>query len=185
MSLAPSELVTPRLILRPLQLADADQVQLLFPHWEIVRLLSNVVPWPYPSDGAYRFYRDVALPAISRGEQWHWTLRLKTNPERLIGSISLMKGEDGNRGFWMGLPWQGQGLMTEAAERVTDYWFNTLGFVILRAPKAIANQASRRISQKNGMRLVRTEERDFVAGRFVAEIWEMTREEWNGRSPDK
>jgi [ribosomal protein S5]-alanine N-acetyltransferase len=182
-SMAPdlSELVTPRLILRPLELADAEQSQLLFPHWEIVRYLSKVVPWPYPPDGAYRFYRDVALPAMSRGEQWHWTLRLKTNPEQLIGSISLRKGEEDNRGFWMGLPWQGQGLMTEAAERVTDYWFNVLGFTVLRAPKAIANEASRRISEKNGMRVVRTEEREFVGGTFFAEIWEITREEWNAR----
>jgi RimJ/RimL family protein N-acetyltransferase len=32
-----------------------------------------------------------------------------------------MKGETNNRGFWMGLPWQGQGLMSEAVEAVTDY----------------------------------------------------------------
>ncbi len=41
-------LETPRLLLRPLDLADAAQVQLLFPHWEIVRHLAAQVPWPYP-----------------------------------------------------------------------------------------------------------------------------------------
>ena len=46
--------------------------------------------------------------------------------------------------------------MSEAVDAVTDYWFNTLGFPVLRAPKAVANAASRRISEKQGMRLVAT-----------------------------
>jgi ribosomal-protein-alanine N-acetyltransferase len=177
-----SQLQTPRLFVRPLELADAEQVQLLFPHWEIVRYLSNIVPWPYPPDGAYRYYRDSALPAMERGDAWHWTLRLKTEPDRLIGSIGLMKGENTNRGFWLGLPWQRQGLMTEACEAVSDFWFNTLKFPVLRAPKAVANAASRRISEKSGMRIVAREERDYVCGRLPTEIWEITVDEWNARS---
>jgi [ribosomal protein S5]-alanine N-acetyltransferase len=173
-------LQTSRLLLRPLELADAVQAQLLFPHWEIVRYLANTVPWPYPQDGAYIYYRDAALPAMDRGDQWHWALRLKTEPDRLIGSVSLMKGEN-NRGFWLGLPWHGQGLMTEACEAVTDYWFNSLKYPVLRAPKAIANTASRRISEKSGMRMVAREDRDYVSGRLPSEIWEITAEEWNAR----
>jgi len=174
-----SPLQTSRLLLLPLELADADQTQLLFPHWEIVRYLTNVVPWPYPPDGAYTYYRDAALPAMDRGDAWHWTLRLKTEPERLIGGISLRKGETMNRGFWLGLPWHGQGLMTEACVAVTDYWFNTLKFPVLRAPKAAANVASCRISEKSGMRLVAREEHEYVSGRLPTEIWEITAEEWN------
>jgi RimJ/RimL family protein N-acetyltransferase len=56
-----------------------------------------------------------------------------------------------------------------------------LKFPVLRAPKAIANQASRRISESQGMRIVATEERDFVSGRLPAEIWEITAEEWHAR----
>jgi [ribosomal protein S5]-alanine N-acetyltransferase len=175
------ELQTERLLLKPLELADAEQTQQLFPRWEVVRYLSHVVPWPYPADGAYRYYEDVALPAMQRGEQWHWTLRLKTAPEDLIGSISLLQEENQNRGFWLGLPWHGQGLMTEAAEVVTDYWFNVLKFKVLRAPKAIVNEASRRISAKNGMRVIATEEREYVSGKLLSEIWEITAEEWNAR----
>jgi RimJ/RimL family protein N-acetyltransferase len=174
-------LQTSRLLLRPLELADAPQAQLLFPHWEIVRYLSKVVPWPYPPDGAYTYYRDAALPAMDRGDAWHWTLRLKTEPTQLIGSIALLKGEHINRGFWLGLPWHRQGLMTEACEAVTDFWFNTLKFPVLRAPKAVANSASRRISEKSGMRLVAREEHEYVYGRLPAEIWEITAEEWNAR----
>jgi RimJ/RimL family protein N-acetyltransferase len=172
-------LETPRLILRPLELADAEAAQRLFPEWEIVKYLINRVPWPYPADGARTYYRDVALPAVERGEQWIWAIRLKGGPEHMIGSIGLMKNETDNRGFWLGLPWQGQGMMTEAAEPVTDYWFDVLGFPVLRVPKANANTTSRRISEKQGMRVVGTEERTYVSGRLPAEIWELTREEWN------
>jgi [ribosomal protein S5]-alanine N-acetyltransferase len=170
-----------RLLLRPLELSDAPQVQLLFPHWEIVRYLAAQVPWPYPADAAHRYIRDMALPAMERGDAWHWTLRLKSNPGQIVGSIDLRKKENDNRGFWIGLAWQRQGLMSEACEAVTDFWFNTLNFPVLRAPKAIANVASRRISEKQGMRLVAIEDRDYVSGRFASEIWEITAEEWRAR----
>jgi|SRR5579863_253375 len=174
-------LETPRLLLRPLEFADAEQIQAIFPHWDVVRLLASRVPWPYPPDGAYTYIRDIALPAIERGDEWHWMLRLKTQPDQLIGSIGLVKGDKDNRGFWLGLPWQRQGLMSEACEIVTDFWFETLQFPVLRAPKAIGNIASRRISEKSGMRLVATEERDYVSGRFLSEIWEITADEWRAR----
>jgi len=171
------------MLLRPLELADATQIQELFPHWEIVKHLNAIVPWPYPAGGARQFLRDVALPAMDRGEQWTWSIRLKSLPHQLIGCISLMKGIHENRGFWLGLPWHGQGLMTEASDAVTDFWFNTLNYSVLRVPKAVANTASRRISEKQGMRLVARVERDYVSGRLPAEIWEITAEEWNARRP--
>jgi RimJ/RimL family protein N-acetyltransferase len=172
-------LQTARLLLRPLELADADQIQQLFPQWEVVRYLTAAIPWPYPPDGALVFCRDHALPAVERGEQWIWTLRLKNDPERLIGLIALMTRDNNNRGYWLDPRWQRRGLMTEACEVVTDYWFNTLKFTVLRAPKAAANVASRRISKKQGMRLVATEDQNYVSGRLPAEVWEITAEEWN------
>jgi ribosomal-protein-alanine N-acetyltransferase len=173
------ELETKRLFLRPLQLADAEETERLFPQWEIVKFLNAGVPWPWPEGLVLPQYRDVILPAIERGEEWHWSLRLKDSPERLIGKISLHKNEWDNRGYWLGLPWQGQGLMTEAVAAVNDYWFDVLGFHVLRAPKAVANIASRRISEKTGMRLIATLERDYVCGRLPAEVWEITAEEWH------
>ncbi len=170
-------LETDRLILRPLELADAEPVQELFGQWEIVRLLNAKVPWPYPADGAFANIRDTALPAMERGEAWDWTLRLKTEPERIIGRIGLYLGEH-NRGFWMGLPWQGKGLMTEAVITVTGYWFEALGFPVLRVPKAVANVGSRRISEKTGMRVVEVGEGDYVSGRLPTEVWEITANEW-------
>jgi RimJ/RimL family protein N-acetyltransferase len=174
-------LETARLRLVPQSLDDVDQIQALFPQWEIVRDLAAVVPWPYPPDGALTWTRDVVLPETARGESWHWTLRLKSHPDQVIGAISLRAGGDNNRGFWMGRPWQGQGLMSEAVDAVTDFWFDVLGFPVLRVPKAAGNIASRRISVRQGMRVIATDEREFVGGRAPAEVWEITAEEWRTR----
>ncbi|HZE52520.1 MAG TPA: GNAT family N-acetyltransferase [Bradyrhizobium sp.] len=182
MSTAIPTITTSRLILRPLDLADVDAVQLLFPRWEIVRFMSSHVPWPYPADGALTFIRDMALPAMRQGTEWHWSIRPKLSPEQLIGVISLKDKPDDNRGFWLDSEWQGKGLMTEASLAVTDYWFETLERALLRAPKAVANVPSRRISERSGMRIVKTEDRDYVSGRFREEVWEITRDEWRRRS---
>ncbi|MGA2671785.1 MAG: GNAT family N-acetyltransferase [Terracidiphilus sp.] len=169
---------TKRLVLRPLELDDAELIQELFPHWEIVRYLLNRVPWPYPPDGARQYCREIALPQMERGEAWHWTLRLGAEPSQMAGFISLVKGDEDNRGFWLGAQWQGQGLMSEACAWANDFWFEKLGFPVLRVAKAAANRASRRISERQGMRMVGLTEKDYVCGRLPSEVWEITAEEW-------
>ncbi len=168
-------LETPRLFLRPLELSDAPQIQRIFPRWEIVRHLAARVPWPYPPDGALSFIRDVALPAVARGEAWNWTLRLKSDPARIIGGIDLRKTDNhDNRGFWLDPAFHRRGLMTEAADAATAFWFDVLHFPVLRTSKAVANVASRRISEKQGMRMIGVTERDYVSGRQPSEVWEIT-----------
>jgi ribosomal-protein-alanine N-acetyltransferase len=149
-------LSTARLLLQPLQIADAEQAQQLFPHWEIVQFLNTKIPWP---------------------------LRLKESPGQLIGAIDLLSKFRGmpdcaSRRFWLGLPWHGRGLMTEAVIAVNDYCFDVLGFPCLRVPKAISNIASRRISEKTGMRVIATEQQNFIGGTLPSEVWEITAEEW-------
>ncbi len=175
----PPELYTQRLILRPLALADAPRTQELFGKWEIVRFLNAAVPWPFPGDGALRYYREVALPAVERGDEWNWTIRLKDDPSEHIGAINLSRGDLDNRGFWLGLPWQGRGYMSEAVAAVNDFWFDVLGFEVLRAPKALENIASNRISEKTGMRVVAAIEKDYVCGRLRSQVWEITADEWH------
>ncbi|MGD0911691.1 MAG: GNAT family N-acetyltransferase [Terracidiphilus sp.] len=169
---------TARLILKPLALEDAPQIQALFPQWEIVRYLKNIVPWPYPPDGALAYIRDIALPAIERGGQWIWNLRLKSAPDQIIGSITLTDRETDHRGFWLDPAWRGQGLMTEACVWINDFWFDTLSKPVLRVSKAVPNRASIRVSERMGMRLAGRGEKDYVSGRFPSEIYEITAEEW-------
>jgi RimJ/RimL family protein N-acetyltransferase len=175
---SPPIIETQRLVLKPLEMADAPAIQRLFPQWEIVQFLGPQIPWPYPDDGAEAFLRDVALPAMEQGNAWHWSIRPKPEGNEFIGLISLKAEGDENRGFWLSTEWQGQGLMTEASLAVTDFWFGTLGQPVLRVPKAIRNIASRRISERMGMRVIWTGDRDYVCGREPSEIWEITAEEW-------
>jgi len=173
------ELQTARLILKPLVSEDATQIQRIFPRWEIVRYLVASVPWPYPDNAAQDYVDNVALAAMRAGKGWFWTLRRKENADELMGVICLMDTPDNNRGFWLVPEWQGQGYMMEACNAVTDFWFNALERDVLRAPKAVANDRSKRLSQRSGMRLVRLQKGEYVSGTLETELWEITREKWN------
>lgn len=103
---------------------------------------------------------------------------MKSAPDQLIGNVSLMDQQDNNRGFWLAPQWQGRGLMSEASAAVTEYWFQSLGRPLMRVPKATPNIGSRKLSERAGMRLIRSDEDNFVSGRFQRDIWEISREEW-------
>ena len=126
-------LQTPRLVLRPVRSKDAPVIQRRFPHWEVVRWLNAKIPWPYPADGAAT-YVATCLEEMARGEKSHWAIVPKKGPADLIGIIDLWP-DDGvsrdQRGFWLDPAFQGRGLMTEAADRVTDYAFRELGWPCL------------------------------------------------------
>ena len=175
---------TPRLVLRPLRSKDAPVIQKRFANWEVVRWLDAKVPWPYPADGATTFVA-AALAEMARGEKSHWALVPKKGTADLIGVISLWP-DDGathdQRGFWLDPAFQGRGLMTEAADRVTEYAFGKLGWPWLWLSNAQDNQASRRIKEKQGARLV-----DMMIGRYVGGetsrmVWLLMREDGVGRA---
>lgn len=168
---------TKRLVLRPLCLADAPQIQDKFAHFEIVQYLANIVPWPYPANGALDFLENIALPSMQKGEAWHWAIFQKNQLSDLVGVISLRLGND-NRGFWIAKEHQRQGFASEAAVAVTDYWFDVLGQDKMQIPKAICNEASVKISQRSAMRPIREEIREYVGGQKLSQIWEITKSEW-------
>lgn len=174
-------LITERLCLKPLVKEDALQIQQRYPRWEVVRYMVASVPWPYPDNGAESYINDIALPDVAKGIAWVWTIRSLKAPDELMGLICLYDVEDNNRGFWLAPEYQGQGYMREASIAATDYWFNTLNQPVLRAPKAAVNSRSQRISASSGMRLIRTEKKEYVSGLLDSELWEITRDEWNAR----
>ena len=164
---------------------DAPVIQRRFPHWDIVRWLDAKVPWPYPPDGASAFVANC-LEEMARGEKFHWAIVPRTGPADLIGSISLWR-DDGTirdqRGFWLDPQFQGRGLMTEAADRVTDYAFRELGWPHLWLTNAQGNHASRRIKEKQGARLVDLNLRSYVGGETSQMVWQLTRDDWIARHP--
>jgi RimJ/RimL family protein N-acetyltransferase len=176
-------LETERLVLRPLAPSDAPTVQRRFPRWEIVRHLNPRVPWPYPSDGAEQFIA-LCQEEMARGEKHHWAIRVKDGPGELIGCINLWPDDGASRdmrGFWLDAAFQGQGLATEAANRVTDYAFRDLGWPHLWVTNAEANRASARIKEKQGARLVGFEAHRFVEGESRRMVWLIEREAWLSR----
>jgi [ribosomal protein S5]-alanine N-acetyltransferase len=176
-----AELATPRLALRPLSAADAPGVQKYFPHWEIVKNLVRSVPWPYPPDGAAQ-YVAAFLPKIAAGTDMIWSIRLRENPVDAIGIIHLHDLDQPvkTRGFWLAVPYQGRGYMTEAVAAVNGYAFDVMGIDAFIIKTARGNAASARVKEKTGAVLLRV---DPAGGHYHGdfseqETWELTAENW-------
>jgi [ribosomal protein S5]-alanine N-acetyltransferase len=117
---------------------------------------------------------------MERGDELFWAITLKETPSELIGSVTFRFANDvvGNRGFWMGVPWQGRGYMTEAVTAVQDYVFFELGIERIRVMNAVANARSRRVKEKTGATFVGNVELEHHEGGSESEMWEVTREVW-------
>jgi RimJ/RimL family protein N-acetyltransferase len=177
-------LETRRLTLRPLSRQDVPAIQRRFPKWEVVRrYLAVHVPWPYPSDGAATHVAEC-LEQMARREKCYWAICLKHDPGELIGRIDLWP-DDGKsrdqRGFWLDPEFQGQGLMTEAAKRITEFAFVELGWPHLWLSNAEANVASGRIKEKQGAQLIDRTPSRFVCGEVTRMVWLLRREDWLAR----
>lgn len=176
-------LETERLLLTPRVEADNAPLQPLFNDWAIIQNLTDLVPWPYPEDGTTEYWRDILSPKMASGDELCWAIRLKSDPADAIGQINLRpNAEDEHRGFWIGRPHWGQGYVTEAANAVTEYWFETMDKPKLIISARHDNDASNRIKEKQGFRLIKSVMKKYAGG-FEHESlqWELTREEWRAR----
>jgi RimJ/RimL family protein N-acetyltransferase len=175
-------LKTERLTLRPVRLEDCPAVQRWFPDWEVMKHLHAGLPWPYPDDGAETNLPEC-LERMAGGELACWALTLKGGDDKLIGWIDLKPNVEARnmRGFWLARPWWGQGLMTEAAQAVTGYAFEALGWPFLYVNNAVDNARSRRIKEKQGAELVDVKPHAFMCGELMRETWIIRREAWLAR----
>lgn len=176
----PLILETNRLVLRPLKPSDAEAYNRYFNDWEIIRHLGKGVPWPYSLDAAKDFI-EYAIDDNCPDYIWAITKKDRGNfSDELIGVIEVYPGaEHSHRGFWMAIPFQKQGLITEAATAITDFWFNDLGKSVMKLRNARQNDASRRIKEKNGARYCGVVPKDYMDPEMTeAEIWEITVADW-------
>lgn len=173
MSATPT-LETQRIILRPVELTDAPEIQRLLPHANVVRYLA-AVPWPYPDDGAEQYLTQVLLPAVEAGTQLSWAITLKAAGTGLIGAIDYLHEatHTGNRGFWLAEEYWGRGLMTEALAAVEHYVFSELGVSSMIVTNAQANLASSRLKRSSGARLIEVRDDEYVTGTYPTEVWEI------------
>jgi ribosomal-protein-alanine N-acetyltransferase len=180
-------LETSRLVLRPIRPADAPTIQRRFDQWDVVKNLTGTIPWPYPADGAATNMVDTQND-LARGLKSIWALTLKGGDDELIGRIDLWP-DDGRsreqRGFWLDPEFWGQGLMSEAADRVTEYAFGDLGWPRLWLRNSEANPASHRIKEKQGAHVVGRELKHFVSGEAMSIIWLLSREDWQAKREER
>jgi RimJ/RimL family protein N-acetyltransferase len=176
-------LETARLRLRPPRKSDLPAIQQGFGQWEVVRYLSAHIPWPYPPDGAEQNWPSMRGDLIRR-EKCHWAITIKGGGDELIGLVSLWP-DDGvsrdQRGFWLEPAYWGQGIMTEAADRVTEYALIELGWPRLWLCNAEVNLASHRLKEKQGAVIVDRTPRQYVHGDGIRVTWLLTREAWLAR----
>ena len=70
----------------------------------------------------------------------------------------------------------------EAADRITDYALNELGWPDLVTGNAVENQASSRLKKSQGFTLEATFPKQFVGGWMEYEQWKIRRQDWNPAS---
>ncbi|MGI9533705.1 MAG: GNAT family N-acetyltransferase [Thermodesulfobacteriota bacterium] len=144
-------LETGRLILRQFNESDSTELKGLAGAREIAE--GTFVPHPYEEGFAEEFidrqYRDY-----KRGSLINFAVEIK-EMKVLAGSIGISidrKLNQGEMGFWIGIPYWGRGYCTEAAKAVMDYGFDVQMLDRICAFHFEGNTASGKVLKKIGMK---------------------------------
>lgn len=144
-------LTTERLTLRPFTMTDADRVSELLQDPAIAET-TLYIPYPYTREDAAMW---IAMhpAAAGTGRELIWAIWLREG-SNLIGTISMEINAQhcrGALGYWLGVPWWGQGIMSEAANAVVDYGFDALDLHRIEATRMPDNAGSARVMEKAGL----------------------------------
>jgi RimJ/RimL family protein N-acetyltransferase len=139
---------TDRLILRPLELTDAPNMQRLAAHSDVAATNLNM-PHPYPEGAAEAFIEaqadiapNITLGMVRKSDlQWMGVIHLDVN----------LRHQRADFGYWIGVPYWNQGYTSEAARRLVNYCFADLGLNRVCAGYFTHNPASRRVMEKAGL----------------------------------
>ncbi len=145
-------LQTERLTLRPYSSADIPALVPLIGAREVAATTLRI-PHPYTEDIAREFIA-LAEKDQARGACVRCAITLRQTGE-LYGGIGLQIEPDHRRaelGYWIGVPYWGNGYATEAAAAMVNYGFQTLELQRIFASYVPRNVASGRVLQKIGMR---------------------------------
>ncbi len=145
-------LATARLILRRLKTSDApdmfeyasDQEVARYVMWDAHKALDDsliFIMW--------------TLDRYQKDEAGEWGIELKES-SRLIGSMGFVKLDEANScasiGYALANRYWGQGIMTEAVERLIEFAFGEMNLNRVEAVHFLPNEASGRVMQKAGMK---------------------------------
>ena len=137
-------LETKRLCLRAPRLGDAKTVATLANDRRIAENTARI-PHPYKMSDAEGFITG----ANKAGGEAVFLITLRD--ETIVGACGVvLQEETPELGYWLGLPFWGQGYATEALHAVIDYAFTDLEHEALQAGARVTNPASRRVLEKCG-----------------------------------
>jgi RimJ/RimL family protein N-acetyltransferase len=134
--------------LREYTMDDADRLTELANNKNVSRWLDVRFPYPYTRADAEWW--------ITTGNGLNGEVsRVIDCDGELVGGIGLAPQYSWRKhcaeiGYWLGEPYWGRGIGTEALRQMTDHAFRELGFRKLYAPVLAPNKASMRILEKCG-----------------------------------
>jgi RimJ/RimL family protein N-acetyltransferase len=138
-------LETARLVLRAPTLDDARALATLVNDRRIAEMTTRI---PYPNTLADT---EGFLATVNRGDG-ETAFLITARDGNLLGvcGIARRPGQPPEIGYWLGVPYWGQGFATEAARAVIDHAFADLGYDALVSGARVSNPASRRVLEKCG-----------------------------------
>ena len=174
-------LETERLILRPWVDADAES---LYEYAKDERVGPAAGWLPH---GSVEESREIIRTVLSEPETYAVCLK---EDNRAVGSIGLMAGaesmldlpaNEGEIGYWIGVPFWGRGLIPEAVRELIRYAFEELGLETLWCGYFDGNEKSKRCQEKCGFVYHHTKEKLYWKATdrtYTEHVTRLTHEEW-------
>ncbi len=141
---------TDRLILRSWEEKDAEDLYKYASHPEV----GPIAGWPVHTSEENS--REVIRDVLSAPDTYAMVLKETGHP---VGSIGLMVGKDSNLrvpdnegeiGYWIGVPYWGQGLVPEAVREIMRYGFEDKQLDKIWCGYFEGNTKSKRVQEKCG-----------------------------------
>lgn len=139
---------TPRLALREFSEADIPELVPLIGAQQVAATTLRI-PHPYEETHAREF-----LASVAKENELRLAIRLRSDG-RLVGGVGLhpeMQHRRAELGYWIGVPFWGNGYATEAARELVRQGFETVKLNRIFASHFEGNEASARVLRKVGMR---------------------------------
>lgn len=173
---------TDRLILRSWEEKDAEDLYKYASHPEV----GPIAGWPVHT--SVENSREVIRDVLSAPDTYAMVLKETGHP---VGSIGLMVGEasnlrvpdnEGEIGYWIGVPYWGQGLVPEAVREIMRYGFEDKQLDKIWCGFFEGNIKSKRVQEKCGFHFHHTADNVpcAIEGVFRTEhVNCISKEEWN------
>lgn len=145
------QFTTPRLLLRVFTEADIPGLIALAGNYEVARHTLNI-PHPYTEADALQWLQ-LTRQGHAQGTAHAFALELRATGE-FIGGIGLTlepRFDRAEAGYWLGQPYWGRGLATEALAALLRFGFEELKLNKIYATHHADNLASGGVMRKNGM----------------------------------